>query len=246
MRQTITSISRQHRLLDMFKLFVRIFSVLFLTTSSWAAHYDLNLFLWNDYIDPKVIKEFSDKFNCRITLTAYEDADTMLRTIQAGGISITTLFFLPITWLPMMVQSNLLAPLRHENIPHLSNLDEKFMNPPFDRGNKFYRLPICGGRWESIFERARPQHLEESWSLIFDAKKRPGPIVLIDSPRDMISAALRYDGHSSNSGNDKDLKPRVNSCSMRRNVALDLPEAMDGRNKVLDRTRKTAAVGLQR
>jgi len=48
----------------------------------------------------------------------------------------------------------LLAPLRHENIPNLKNLDGNSSACPNDRGNQFM-LRISGAPWEFIFANRR-------------------------------------------------------------------------------------------
>jgi len=109
---------------------------LFLTSPASAAKYDLNLFLWSDYIDLKIIKDFSDKFDCRVTLNSYEDAESMLNVISAGGAPNYDIILPPDYMVPAMIRSKLLAPLRHENIPHLKNLGSKFVSTPFDPGKQ--------------------------------------------------------------------------------------------------------------
>ena len=121
----------------MIKFCLRLSLFLFLASPASAAKHELNLFLWTDYIDPNIIKDFSDKFDCRVTLTSYEDAETMLNVISGGGAPVYDIVLPPDYMVPAMVKSNLLSPLRHENIPHLKNLDPKFLSPPFDPGNQY-------------------------------------------------------------------------------------------------------------
>ena len=97
----------------------------------------LNLFIWSEYIDPKMVKEFEKRFDCKVTIDVYEDAESMLAKIQGGGVSLYDLAVPPDHLVPVMLKLELLAPLRHENIPNLKNLDEKFANPPYDHGNKY-------------------------------------------------------------------------------------------------------------
>ncbi len=38
----------------------------------------LNLFIWSDYIDPAIVKQFEKQFDCKVTIDVYEDAESML------------------------------------------------------------------------------------------------------------------------------------------------------------------------
>src|SRR4051794_3349526 len=91
----------------------------------------LNLFIWSEYIDPGIVTQFEKENDCKITIDLYEDAENMLAKVQGGGVSLYDVVVPPDHMVPGMIKLNLLAPLRHENIPNLKNIDEKFASPPF-------------------------------------------------------------------------------------------------------------------
>src|ERR1700756_344822 len=108
-----------------------------LSSSLHAASQKLNLFIWSEYIDPKLVAQFEKEQDCQVNIDLYEDAESMLAKMQGGGVSLYDVVVPPDHIVSAMVKLNLLAPLRHENIPNLKNLDAKFASPPYDRGNHY-------------------------------------------------------------------------------------------------------------
>src|SRR5215510_7413639 len=108
-----------------------------LSGSAWAQSNKLNLFIWSEYIDPQIVRQFEKEYDCKVTLDVYEDAESMLSKIQAGGVSLYDVVVPPDHIVPAMVKLKLLAPLRHENLPNLKNLEEEVLNPPYERGNRY-------------------------------------------------------------------------------------------------------------
>lgn len=163
-----------------------------------AAEARLNVFIWSEYLDPQVVKDFEQQFACKVTVDVYEDAESMLAKLQGGGTSLYDLVVPPDHLVSTMVKLNLLAPMRSANLPNLKNLDAKFANPPYDRGNRF-SIPY---QWGTVGILVRPtagRPVPETWGLVFDAKQQPGKFLLIDSMRDCLGAALKFQGHALNS-----------------------------------------------
>jgi spermidine/putrescine transport system substrate-binding protein len=224
----------------MIKLCLGLTLFILLTDPASAAKHELNLFLWTDYIDPNIVRDFSDKFDCRVILTSYEDAESMLNVISAEGAPAFDIVLPPDYMVPGMVKSNLLAPLRQENIPHLKNLDAKFLSPPFDPGNR-YTAAYSWGTVGIYMRRVPGKPSAESWGLIFDPMKQPGSFCLIDSQRDMLSAALRYRGHPSNSTNPQHLKQARNLLRKAKKRSLGFADGAVAKGRVLSK-RATAAI----
>jgi spermidine/putrescine transport system substrate-binding protein len=164
----------------------------------------LNLFIWSEYIDPAVVADFEKQFECKVVIDLHETAESMITKLETGGASTYDIVIPSSRTLPMMVQRGLLAPLRRENIPNLTNIVSQFVDPPYDPKNR-YGAPYLWGTSGLFIRRAPGQTVDETWGLIFDPRKQPGPFLLIDSPRECIGAALQYKGHSLNSTNMAEL-----------------------------------------
>ncbi len=208
---------------------------------SHAAEAKLNLFIWSEYLDPQVVKEFEQQFACRVTVDVYEDAESMLAKLQGGGTALYDIVVPPDHLVTPMAKLGLLAPLRHANLPNLKHLDAKFANPPYDRGNRF----SVAYQWGTVGILLRPaadRPLPETWGLVFDPKLQPGKFVLIDSVRDCLGAALKFHGHSLNSTEIPHLKAARDLLLAAKPRALGFEGSVGAKNKVLAKTAAAAIV----
>ncbi|MBI5800027.1 MAG: spermidine/putrescine ABC transporter substrate-binding protein [Verrucomicrobia bacterium] len=205
-----------------------------------AAEAKLNVFIWSEYLDPQVVKEFEHKFSCKVTVDVYEDAESMLAKLQAGGAALYDLVVPPDHLVPTMVKLGLLAPLRPDNLPNLKNLDAKFASPPYDRGNKF-SVAYQWGTVGILVRAAAGKPVAESWGLVFDERQQPGKFVLIDSVRDCLGAALKFEGHSLNSTEIPHLKEARNLVIEAKRRAAGFDGSVGAKNKVLAKS-VTAAI----
>ena len=158
--------------------------LLLLLIVAWAgsgrAAQPLHLFIWSEYIDPAVVADFEKQFEAKVTIDLYEDEAAMMAKLQAGGASLYDVVVPPDHKVTALIRLKLLAPLRHEHLPNLANLDEKFRNPPYDRGNQFsvaYQWGTLG-----LYTRAPGSTpAVPTWGAVFDPAQQAGPFVLIAS-----------------------------------------------------------------
>lgn len=170
-----------------------------------GATRQLNLFIWSEYIDPTLVAEFEQLHDCKVTIDLYDDDAAMMAKLRSGGDSLYDVVVPPDHKVPLLIKLGLLAPLRHENIPNLKNLEDRFRSPPFDPGNRYTAAYLWGTT--GIFIRRSPGPTPEAtWALLFDPRRQPGTFVLIDNARDLIGIALKYLGHSLNSTHPPHLK----------------------------------------
>ncbi|MEQ2009338.1 MAG: spermidine/putrescine ABC transporter substrate-binding protein [Limisphaerales bacterium] len=212
-----------------------------LSAPASAAEAKLNVFIWSEYLDPQVVKEFEQQFACKVTVDVYEDAESMLAKLQGGGTALYDLVVPPDHLVPTMVKLGLLAPLRPANLPNLKNLDPKFASPPYDRGNKF----SVAYQWGTVGILVRPtagKPVPETWGLVFNAKQQPGKFVLIDSVRDCLGAALKFKGHSLNSTEIPHLKAVRDLVIEAKKRAAGFDGSVGAKNKVVGKSVAAAIV----
>lgn len=207
--------------------------------SAHAESQKLNVFIWSEYLDPEVVTEFERRFDCGVTIDLYEDNESMMAKLDGGGASLYDIVVPTDYAVTALVKRTLLAPLRHENIPNLKNLDERFRHAPFDPGNQF----SVAYQWGTVGLYARKPAagtLEATWALVFDAKKQPGPFLLIDDMRTCFGAALRYQGHSINSTDPRQLKDARDLLLDAKKRSLGFANAVGGRNRVVSKEARLA------
>ena len=216
-------------------------AALLVTVSAYAQKNKLNVFIWSEYIDPAIVSDFEKQNNCKVTIDLYEDNEAMVAKLQGGGDSQYDIVVPGNYIIPVMVKLNLLAELRHENIPNIANLDEKFASPEFDNKNKY----SVAYQWGTVGIYARkkdgksPPH---SWSIILEKDQQYGSFLLMDSYREQIGSVLRYKGYSVNT-------PSVNQIKVARDILRDAKArsqgfegGVGGKNKVLGKAVDMAVV----
>ena len=200
--------------------------------SAWAQKNKMNLFIWSEYIDPKIIQNFEKEYDCKVTVDLYEDNESMVAKLQGGGTSLYDIVVPSDYIIPSMVSQKLLAPLRHENIPNIKNIDPKFASREYDPGNK-YTVPYQWGT-VGLFVRRKPgETIDETWGLLFDPKKQIGSFLMIDDTRSAIGAALKYKGYSFNSVDKKQLKEARDLLIEAKKRSLGFEGGVGAKNKVL-------------
>ncbi|MFL7810420.1 MAG: spermidine/putrescine ABC transporter substrate-binding protein, partial [Anaerolineae bacterium] len=108
----------------------------------------------------------------------------------------------------IMRELNLLSELDYDNIPNSKNIDETFIDPPYDPGNKYcvaYQWGTTGIGYDSDVFDEEPA----SWAYLFDpalASQYSGKISMLNDPREAIGAALKYLGYSLNSTDEGELE----------------------------------------
>jgi len=228
----------------MFKRLVQLSVSAFLVAScscpAFAAD-QLNIFIWSEYLPDEVVVEFEKRFDCKLVIDNYESSESMLAKVQAGGADLYDIVVPSDENMAALSGQNLLAPLDHSKIPNLKNLEARFLNPAYDPGNRFsaaYQWGTTG-----ILARKIPgESLDESWGLFFDPMKQPGKILLLDSPVDLIRAALKYKGHDFNSTNAKHLKEVRDLLINAKKRSLGFANTVAARRSVLDGTVRAAIV----
>jgi len=214
---------------------------IFLTASAWAEKHKLNVYIWSEYIDPKIIEQFAKENDCKVTVDLYEDNESMMAKLQGGGTSLYDICVPSDYIIPALIKNGLLAPLRKENVPNIKNVDPKFGNREYDPGNK-YTAPYQWGT-VGLFIRKKPgETVDETWGLIFDPKKSIGSFLMIDDSRAAIGAALKYKGYSLNTVDKKQLKEARDLIIAAKKRSLGFEGGVGIKNKVLAKVCKAGMV----
>lgn len=215
--------------------------VLVLASGCGGRKRQLNVFIWSEYIDPAVVAEFERLHECRVVLDLYEDAESMVAKLAAGGDSTYDIVVPSNNTLVALIQRGLVAPLDHTRLPNLKNLEERFTRMPFDPGNR-YGVPYQWGTTGLYLRRKAGEPVDESWALVFDPARQPGPFLLVEDPRSCIGAALRYRGHAFNSVNPMELAEARELLLSAKERSMGFEGTVGARNRVLSKAARIAIV----
>ncbi len=162
----------------------------------------LYLYNWNDYISDATIARFEARCGCRVVQDYYADNEEMLAKLAAGASGYDLI-------LPSgdahetLIRWRQLRPIDKARLPNLKKLRPEFLDLPFDPGNRYsvpyaYTVTLLGYNVERLRALGLPT---DTWALIFEPsylEKLKGRVTVLDSPRELMAAAMRYLGYDVN------------------------------------------------
>jgi len=162
----------------------------------------LHVFNWNNYIAPETIQRFEALCNCQVAQDYYSDNEEMLAKLAAGATGYDLI--VPTgNAMDTLIRQDVLIPLDKALLPNLKNIHPAYLKTIFDPTNQYsvpyaYTLTLLGFNKNKIQELGLPT---DTWAIIFEPKyleKIKNRVTVLDSPRELMAAALIYLGHSAN------------------------------------------------
>lgn len=154
----------------------------------------LNIFNWSGYIAPETVPAFEQETGIRVRYAVYESNEEMLARVLSGNSGWDVVFPSHYCLRPMLSQK-LLAPLRHQWLPNLSNLEPEFQRPPWDPELRWCVPYLWGGT--GILYNRRLVPAPGSWASMWE-QRMAGRITMLDDPAEVLGAALKKLGNSVN------------------------------------------------
>ncbi len=176
--------------------------VLVLLSSCGKGKPVLYIFNWSDYIEPQLIKEFETANNCKIQYSTYDSNENMLTKIKSAKESFDVVFPSG-DHVSILRDAGLLEALDTTKLTNYKNLDPTLLEKAksFDEGNT-YSVPYFWGLTGLMFnKRYVPAELiaKQSWSIVGDPFfKDKNKVTMLDDAREVIGAALIYNGFDLN------------------------------------------------
>lgn len=174
------------------------------SSSGNSGKKELRLYNWANYMDPDLITEFEQLYDCDVIETYYDTPEEALAKLEAGGASQYDIVVPSDYIIPSFVELGLVQKIDHSKIPNLANLEESFQNPPYDPGNQ-YSVPYQWGTLGIVYDSNKVTDIGDSWSILFE-DSHDYTFYLFDSLREQISFALQYLGYDANSVARDELK----------------------------------------
>lgn len=164
----------------------------------------LTVYNWGDYIDMDLIKQFEQETGITVIYETFDSNEAMLTKIQQGGATYDVA--MPSEYMiEKMLEEDLLFPLDHKKLPNFKYIDERFLNLPFDEGNK-YSVPYFWGTVGILYNpELLPGKTFTSWDDLWDPDLKSS-ILLVDSAREVIGMGLNSLGYSLNDTNREHLQ----------------------------------------
>ena len=159
----------------------------------------------------------------------------MAKLQQAGGASQYDVVVVSDHAITVLAKLGLLQPLDMAQVPQRPQRrrTSSRTRPSIPRAST-----ACPYQWGTIglmYRKDKAPNLGATWAVIFDPARQPGPFVLMDSMRDMLGAALKFQGHSVNSRTAEELKAagELLLAAKKSPMCLGFEGGVGGKNRVL-------------
>lgn len=158
----------------------------------------LTLLTWPDYVSPQTLDGFEKVSGAKLRLDIVPSAVELIERMQAQDPGVDVLVPPDYAVRELSAQGRLLQ-LDHALLPNLEHLEPRFQTGrPHDPGSRLSIIKDWGTtgfmyRTDMIYE--TPQTWADFWRL---AEKMSGTVTVLDSPGEVMGAALKMRGHSYN------------------------------------------------
>ncbi|MCE5316685.1 MAG: spermidine/putrescine ABC transporter substrate-binding protein [Parachlamydia sp.] len=171
----------------------------------------LHLYIWSDAIAPHLLKQFEERYHCRVVVDTYDSNEALYAKLKLGATGYDLIF--PSNYLiGLMAQNQLLLSFDASKIPNLSYLDPSY--PPF----KTYGIPYLVS-YTGIGYRKDKVSFNPTWEIFADSRFK-GRMTLLNDFREALGASLRSLGFSANSTNPPEISQAVDRLiGWKRNLA---------------------------
>ncbi len=156
---------------------------------------ELNLYFWSEYLPQPVLEEFRRRSGLEVRLDLYDSNEALLEKLQSGVADYDLV--VPSDYMvSILVQEGLVQPLERSRLPNARHLDSRFLDQPFDPGNR-HSIPYLWGTTGLGYDATRTGGPIDSWAAVFDPR-HAGRILMLDDMREVFAVALKSMGRSSN------------------------------------------------
>jgi spermidine/putrescine-binding protein len=163
---------------------------------------ELHIYNWSDYIAEDTVPNFEKEFGVKVTYDTYESNEEMVAKLQAGATGYDII--VPSGYIiPVLVATDLIAPINREYLTNWNNVSPIFQNLPSDPESA-HTVPWQWGTTGIAYRTDKIAAPIDSWAVFHDQKLH-GTMTMMDDGREVIGAFLRYRGHSLNSTDPQEL-----------------------------------------
>ena len=175
----------------------------------------VNVFNWSDYIDPKVLEDFTHETGIKVVYDTY-DSNEILETRLLAGKTGYDVVVPSATFLARQIKAGVFQKLDKSKLANFKNLWPEIMArlAKYDPGNEYavdYMWFTTGIAYNA--QRARERLGDrplDTWDIVFkpeyQRKFADCGVYVLDSPEDLISIALNYMKLNPDSKNPSDIR----------------------------------------
>jgi putrescine transport system substrate-binding protein len=182
-------------------------------TVAQAQEKVVNVYNWSDYIDPAILEDFTKETGIKVTYDVFDSNEILETKLLAGGSGYDVV--VPSgNFLARQIEAGVFQKLDKSKLPNIGNMWDVIAErvAKYDPGNEYsvnYMWGTVGlGYNTKKVQDALGVDKLDSWSYFFDPEKLKKladcGVYVLDSPTDMLPAALLYLGLDPNSTSPDD------------------------------------------
>lgn len=184
----------------------------------------LYVFTWKDYFDGEAVRRFEQSHDCRVEFNYYDSNEAIVGALRGGGHDVIT----PAPTIAAQLKSaGLVRNLDHALLPNLKYVERAPYGLTEDMEMLYsvpYTITVTGVGYN---RKLVPPEVLGSWD-IFSRKNLP--MAMLNDPREIIGAGLKFLGHDINSTNPEEIAAagRVIKEWKGNLVSFDVDDAKEG------------------
>ena len=166
----------------------------------------LNVYMWSDYIDLDLVKEFEQKYDCKVVIDIFDSNEFMYSKLKAGGAGYDLIQ--PSSYMAkIMYEQKMIEKLDHSKLPSLAKINRAYLdNLAIDKKME-YSVPYMIGFTCIAYNKDKLGKIPDTWAVFGDSKLK-GRMTMLNDMRETIGAALLFKGHSINTTDESNSKRR--------------------------------------
>lgn len=162
--------------------------------SLYSGGNSINIATWTEMIDEEVVQQFERDTGISVHMSYFDNNDELLVKLYAtGGVGYDLL--IPSDYaIAELIKKDLLQPLDKTKLPAFDRVVPQLLHKYYDPENR-YSIPYYWGIYGIGVQRSFFPELSrdtETWDIIFNPSLTHVPVVLLDSPKELILLATLY------------------------------------------------------
>ncbi len=187
------------------KKWIAVLGLAFLLTACGGGDKEVvNVYNWGEYIDTDVLDQFEEETGIEVVYDTFVTNEDLY--VKMSNDSSQFDVVVPSDYMiDRFIKEDLIQPIDPAKITNLEKINtEFFKDMTFDAEGK-YSVPYMWGTLGIVYNKSAVQGTPTSWDVLWDPAYE-GRIIMMDSVRDTLGAALIRGGYSLNSRNVDELE----------------------------------------
>ena len=166
----------------------------------------LSIYHWFEYIPQELLDDFSAKYDVEVTMDTYDSNEAMLASLKAGKLGSYDVSVPGDYMVDIMAKEGLLDTIAEGELENHGNIEDQWLNVPFDAGRK-HSIPYQWGSTSFSVNRDVYEGDIATTDILFDPPAElAGKINMLDSQGEVLAMASLHLGIPQCSNDKEQLK----------------------------------------